>query len=59
MNYFLENHVAEILKKPLILNSKRAVTDYILSKLLQVSKHKYINLLNSFEQEIIDQNISF
>ena len=52
MNYFLENHIANILKPLMKVNSKRKVHKLIEENLPQVSHFKYINFLNGFEDKI-------
>ena len=52
MNYFLENHIANILKPLLKANSKRKVHKIIEENLPKVSQFKYINFLNGFEDKI-------
>ena len=57
MNYFLENHVGELLKGPMNCVNKRAVRAEIENNLEQLSSKKYINLLAAFEDKIIELGV--
>ena len=56
MNYFLENDISQILKAPMNVTSKRAVMEIVQQNVPNHHNFKYINLLNAFEDKILEYN---
>jgi len=52
MNYFLENHVSNLIIKDMNCISKRAVRCEIEKSMLKNKTAKYMNLLNAFEGKV-------
>lgn len=52
MNYFLENHVSNLIIKDMNCISKRAVRCEIEKTMLKNKTAKYMNLLNAFEGKV-------
>ena len=52
MNYFLENHVSNLIIKDMNCISKRAVRSEIEEHMLETHTAKYMNLLDAFEEKV-------
>lgn len=52
MNYFLENHVSNLIIKDMNCISKRAVRFEIEKTMIKTRTAKYMNLLNAFESKV-------
>jgi len=52
MNYFLENHVSNLIIKDMNCISKRAVRCEIEKSMIKTKTAKYMNLLNAFEGKV-------